>query len=74
MLGFPLDSPMPGGYFHFGNNHVLIQFSSFEDILQMLIDCWNSHPEKPTHRLLCTPNRLILDDNLHLALLFRKIV
>ena len=24
MLDFPFDSPMPGGYFHFGNNHVLI--------------------------------------------------
>ena len=31
------------GYFHFGNNHILVQFSLIKDILQMLADSRHAH-------------------------------
>ena len=69
-LRFPCYSAMLSGSFHFGNNHFRIQFSAFEDILQMLTDCRSLNPKQHTHGFLGHPYSLIPNDYLY----FRTIV
>ena len=65
---------MRSGYFHFGNNHVSIQFASLKLLFQMLADIRHSDIKQLSHCLLRSPNRLILDDYLYLTLLFGQLV
>ena len=48
---------MMSGYFQIGNNHLFIKFSFFENILQMLANCRNPHPEQFRHVFLGQPYR-----------------
>ena len=65
---------MRSGYFHFGNSRDFIQLSSFVFLLQMLANIGHPDIEQLSHRLLRSPNRLILYDHLHLAILFWQLV
>ncbi len=65
---------MLSSYFHFGNNHILRQFSFFKYLLQMLADGRHTHSKELRHRLLGTPKGFVFDDHLHLALIIGKAI
>lgn len=68
-LSFALHCTVFCGIFQNGNNHFLIQFSFFKNILQMFWDCRDVNLKKLCHLFLRQPKRLIVKKhiNIHLS-------
>ena len=65
---------MLSGYFHFGNSHVLVKFSLFKDMCQMLADSWYAYTKQLCHRLLRSPYCFVLYHYLYPAFFIRQLV
>ncbi len=65
---------MLSGYFHFGNNHFLLQFSFIKNILQMFAYGRNTNTKQLCHSLLGTPDGFVFYDDLNLPLFIGKAI
>ena len=62
------------GYFHFGNNHVLIQLAFSKNIFQMLVNGGSLYSKQLSHSFLRQPDGFIADDGVDGNILLRRVV
>ena len=65
-LARDLAAALGTNYFHFGNSCLLGQLAGLEDVLQVLVDGRHLDAEQLRQRLLRQPDRLVLEEDLHL--------
>lgn len=74
VLHLPDNLPVAFGanYFHFGNSCLPLQLTRLEDVLKVLVNCGHINPKQLRQGLLCQPDGLVFDEDVHFHRAIRR--